>query len=209
MTPPRSRLLEIASPSMAALALCASLALHACGSSQPPTANETAATAAGGGAYLAFSPVVLSHAAKLAGEVPSTSRLVTPKKGAKLQIKEDGLKVVLRIKKHSVTEPVIVDMSLLGTRLSDLVVLFGPDDLQFETAATLSIQVDSDLIDISLTSLEAYHLYADGTATEANILKVKIKYSKTKGDDSDDEVKSVTIQIEVPGFSRYGVQNSN
>ncbi len=208
MTLPRSRLLEIASPGMAALALCASLALHACGSSQPPTANERVATAASGSAYLAFSPGALNYAAKLVGEAPSTSRLVTPKKGAKLQIKEDGLKVVLKVEKHSVTEPVIIKMSLLGTRLSDLVVVFGPDDQQFEPAATLIIQVDADLIDIPLEGLEAYHLFADGTSTEANMHVVKTKGGKTKGGKTKGG-KSVTIEIEVPGFSRYGVQNSN
>ena len=208
------RVLETAKPGVAALALCASLGLYACGSGQAPTDNEAVPSATQGGAYLAFSPTALSQAAKLAGEAPSTSRLVKPSKGAKLQIKEDGLKVVLTIRKHSVTEPVTIHMTVFGSRLSDLVIAFEPSDLQFERTATLSIQVDADRIDIPLSSLEAYHLFADGTVTEANLVVKtkggktkgrKTKGGKTKGDDDDE----VTIEIEVPGFSRYGVQNSD
>lgn len=208
--------------SLAPLAL-AVFALALVGCSDSPTAPADGAAyspSTGNESVIAFSSSTAPAAGKIAGgrEVDRTAKKVRPDKRASLKVKGDGWRAILGIPKGAVTEPVRVTMAGSGTSLSNLSFAFEPTGLVFDPHARLSIVIDNDLVDVPLDDLTVIHFHADGSSEPAKILSITTDDGSgdeddddgdDDDDDDDDRRRLTKILIDVPGFSRYGVQNSD
>ena len=109
--------------------------------------------------------------------------------------KADDLKLKFRVPAGGVTEAVQITMTLNGTNLSDLEVVFQPGGLNFVEIADLDILVSKDRVDVPFESLTVNHIYMDGTVEETQLNNVKYTGNGN----------TLIIEAEVPGFSRYGL----
>ena len=83
-----------------------------------------------------------------------------------------------------------------GTQLEDVIVAFGPEGLKFDPTARLRLQLKGNLTEVFLEGQEAaFHIGADGTITK---VRMNIENLNRSG---------VTLVIEVPGFSRYTIDD--
>ena len=90
------------------------------------------------------------------------------------------------------TEPVLIDMTVYsGSRLSDVNVVFNPSGLSFDPAATLTIRLMGPVTAQEVQT--AWHFCNDGRYIELITTEV------TK------QGNILTVQIRVPGFSRYSL----
>ena len=220
--------------------LALALAAFGCGVDRSPTSSDidTASPPDGDGKiYLVFSPQALSAAKVLDdddedddGDLLSTSKVAKPNKKTRLKIEDDGLSLELRIPKGAVDEPVLITMAVEPAPLSWLVVQLGPSGEIFNPDAmpTLKLELDAELVDMDLSSLEAAVASSDGVLADATIVSIETHGDDDgddddgdddgdddDGDDGDDDdgegdpsFESVTIVIEIPHFSRYGLRNS-
>jgi hypothetical protein len=109
---------------------------------------------------------------------------------------EDDIIIEFLVPEFAVTEDVLINMTVYGHSLDDLIVAFEPGGLYFEQEATLDMLVGNDLFPPEvLEALTAYHLHADGSEDEVGIILIE------PGD------KRTRICVSVPGFSRYGLRD--
>ena len=108
---------------------------------------------------------------------------------------DDDLYVSFTVPNGAVSEPTEITMTVIGNRLSDLVILFQPGGLLFETPTSLWVKLGSDLVDVDTATLTVWHEYSDGTVEEATVL-------------TSHEYKNGYYEFtaEIPGFSRYGLR---
>ena len=140
-----------------------------------------------------------------ATETRSASQTVWPRGKSQVYLSDlnsdrtldDDLYVSFAVPSGAVPEPVEVTMTVIGNRLSDLVIAFQPGGLVFDRPATLWVKLGVDLVDVDTTSLTVWHEYADGTVEETRLLTTH-------------EFKNgyYEFSAEVPGFSRYGLRSS-
>ncbi|MDA0336609.1 MAG: hypothetical protein O2782_15715 [bacterium] len=110
---------------------------------------------------------------------------------------DDDLYVSFTVPNGAVAEPTQIVMTVIGNRLSDLVIAFQPGGLVFETPASLWVKLGSDLVDVDTGTLTVWHEYADGTVEDTTVL-------------ASHQYKSGYYEFtaEIPGFSRYGLRTS-
>lgn len=140
-----------------------------------------------------------------ATETRSASQAVWPNGKSRVYVSDlnsdrtldDDLYVSLTVPNGAVPEPVEVTMTVIGNRLSDLVIAFQPGGLVFDRPASLWVKLGVDLVDVDTTALTVWHEYADGTVEETKLLTTH-------------EFKNgyYEFSAEVPGFSRYGLRSS-
>ena len=195
------------------LALIALVGLWGCGTNGSPVSPdaEISPPPSGERSYLVFSTRGIQRAAKLAAvpeEGLTVSRVIGPR-GGRLAVRDrekrghrDDLKVELRIPRKALSEKVEISMTVYGNLLSELVAAFEPGGLVFARDAVLLFDLGADRVDIPLSEITAYHVDDSGHAEEARIISIK-----TYGRDGED-YERIAIRIEVPGFSRYGLQGS-
>ncbi len=83
-----------------------------------------------------------------------------------------------------------------GTKLEDIVVAFGPGGLQFDPVAQLRLQLIGDLTNVFEEGENvAYHIDGEGVVT-----KVSLEVDELDG-------SSCVLNIDVPGFSRYTIDD--
>lgn len=125
--------------------------------------------------------------------------------GGSLKIKDhnvngdntDNLVVHLDLSAGTLDSDELITMTVYGETLSDLVVAFSPAGLQFNKPAILTIRLGIQLVDGPVDeSIPIHHIYSDGTVEIANF----VSFSRwTNG--------AARFQVEVPGFSRYGLRS--
>ena len=181
-------------------------------SDQSPAAFDVdSASAFDSKVYLVFSPRALD-AAKVTDDDDDewlrTSKVARPNKKTRLRIRDDDLSLKLVIPKGAVEERVRIRMAVRPSPLSSLVVEMGPSGQVFYPSATLTLELDAELVDMDLSKFQPLIASYGVPPEAANIISVDVH-----GDDDDDgdgsaSFESVTIVIEVPHFSRYGLRNS-
>ena len=130
----------------------------------------------------------------------TVTEYVRPNRQATLEVLDlngksatDDIFVYFDVPKGGVAEAVDNTMPLYGETLSDLVVAFQPGGLVFLKAASLRVQMGTDLVDIDLAELQVYHEYSDGTVEESTITSVQTYNNYLE------------FAAVVTGFSRYGL----
>ncbi len=190
-----------------------------------------------GKVYLVFSPQSPVAAKAMDddddddGDWLSTSKVAEPDEKTRLKIEDDDLSLKLVIPEGAVTEAVRIRMAVRPAPLSLLVVELGPSPYWFVEEAPspyLEIELDAELVDMDPSTLRALVVSDDGQIGETNIISIETHGDDDDdgddgdddgddddGDDDDDDddgsasFESVTIVIEVPHFSRYGLRNSS
>ncbi|MBI2501647.1 MAG: hypothetical protein HYW07_00235 [Candidatus Latescibacteria bacterium] len=191
LKPLKRRLLQL---SLALLGSAASSGIIACADGNSPTSS-----APPGQVYLVFSPQSNQRLAKSLSAGSTVSKIIGPRGGKLVAMGEAAeIEAALSIPKNALAEEVAITMSVHEGLLSELVIAFAPEGLVFLQAARLELKVDTELVDIPLSELKAYHQSADGTSQEAQLLSVS-----SSGDGL------VRIAIAVPGFSTYGLRGSS
>ena len=134
---------------------------------------------------------------KAEGEEKSAKKKIG-KRGGSLKVDlrnerggQDDIKVKFTVPKDALEENEEISMTVTGTTLSDLVIVFTPSGLIFREDARLDIKLGKDLVDLELDELVVAHTDVNGTVT---LFGLVVK--------EDDEVE---ISIRVPGFSRYSL----
>ena len=138
-----------------------------------------------------------------AGETRSVQRTVYPRGKTQIYLSDlndgntidDDLYVSLTVPSRAVDHEVLVTMTVIGNRLSDLVIAFQPGGLVFNIPATLWVKMGTELVDLETTDLAVWHEYEDGSIEETTMHTSKIF-----------EKGSYEFTAEVPGFSRYGLR---
>ena len=133
----------------------------------------------------------------------SVSRWVYPKGKTQIYLSDlnaggtldDDLYVSLAVPTRAVDVPVLVTMTVIGNKLSDLVIVFQPGGLVFNTPASLWVQMGTVLVDIPTSDITVWHEYDDGTVEEASLEATK-----------DYQKGAYEFITEVPGSSRYGLR---
>jgi hypothetical protein len=105
----------------------------------------------------------------------------------------DDIQVKFDVPRNALDRQEHIGMRVHGETLSSLVVEFAPSGLSFNTPATLEIEVDKELVDISLDTIVITHYHADGTTTIEES-QVKVRWPG-----------NVEIVVDIPGFSRYSM----
>ncbi len=108
---------------------------------------------------------------------------------------DDDLYVSFTTPNGAVTEQTEITMTVIGNRLSDLVIAFQPGGLVFETPASLWVKLGADLVDVDTATLTVWHEYSDGTVEETTVV-------------TSHQYKNGYYEFtaEIPGFSRYGLR---
>lgn len=138
-----------------------------------------------------------------ANEIRSVTQTAWPKGKSRFYVSDlnssttldDDLYVSFTTPNGAVTEPTEITMTVIGNRLSNLVIAFQPGGLVFETPASLWVKLGSDLVDVDTATLTVWHEYSDGTVEETTVL-------------TSHEYKNGYYEFtaEIPGFSRYGLR---
>lgn len=110
---------------------------------------------------------------------------------------DDDLYVSFTVPNGALSENTEITMTVIGNRLSELVIAFQPGGLVFDTPASLWVKLGPALVDVDTTTLTVWHEYADGTVEETTLLTT---HEFTNG--------SYEFTAEVGGFSRYGLRGS-
>lgn len=226
-----SRHHSFALPSVLAFLITGVLALTTgCGEGKAPLAPEstTLDQASNGVTYLTFSPEALERVGKIA-TIPAagktTSKTFYPDQTASMKIQDlngsgtrDDLEVEFTVAAGDLSKRKTITMTVYGNKLSDLVLAFEPDGLVFNHPAQLSVKIGVERVDRSLLDLEAlllpfadlqaYHDH-DGTVDNAVITSVKTyTYLPLLGETETQPLYDYArINVDVPGFSRYGLSN--
>ena len=117
-----------------------------------------------------------------------------PKKGGKITVQEDRLKITFRVAKNALQETTPIEMKVKGETVSDLEIEFGPDGLVFEKPCELNVKLSGWRVDADFADLKTKHIHADGTVNQAGIISFSI-----------DDAGDIHMKVEVPGFSRYRI----
>lgn len=94
-------------------------------------------------------------------------------------------------------QPRLLNMTIRGDLLSEMVAEFQPGGLQFLKGATLTLWVGFNRVDVGDRPVRIWHVYSDGTVEE--VLEYGLRQQGTS---------TLTIAIPVQGFSRYGLRSS-
>ena len=163
--------------------------------------------------FVAFSPRALD-AGKITsnrGDWLRTSKVARPNRKTRLRLKDDDLRVDFTVPRGAVEKPVRITMATQVRPLSELVVEMRPEGTEFDPSADLKLRIDADLVDFDLSDLVA--LVASGEDGDVAYVRIISVETHGDGDDEDDGESagfdSVTIRLEVPHFSRYGLRNGN
>jgi hypothetical protein len=87
-----------------------------------------------------------------------------------------------------------ITMTVTKGSLSQVVAAFQPVGLNFLIDSELQFIVGSDLVDVDLSSLIAWHIHGDGSAEHAQM------WAEVVGD-------KTIVHVKVPGFSRYSIDD--
>ena len=133
---------------------------------------------------------------------------ITVQPGEEIEVVEGSLKIMFRVPKGALDKGESIEMAVYagdrkGNRLaegtllkaSNLFVHFGPDGLTFKKNCKMQINVDAPMVDVDPATLVPTHWHGD-SVDQAGIL----------GFDVDEETGSISLNIEVPGFSRYSLR---
>ena len=105
----------------------------------------------------------------------------------------DDLRVRFHVPEESLSGPEDITMEVIGSTLSELVIVFSPKGTDFDPAAKLQVHMGKDLVDIDIIDLQVRHTYGDGSSKSAAV-------------QADKKVKSnFGFVITVLGFSRYSL----
>lgn len=182
---------------VAVLTLGMAVMFNGCGRlDQAPVASDTAQGA--GISYIAFSPQAPFRAAKYSdGGTLIDSKLIGPA-GASLYVEDlndnnkskDDLALNFEVFAGGLTSNHQITMTVTKGTLSQVVAAFEPVGLNFLIDSELQFIVGSDLVDVDLSALIAWHIHGDGSAEHAQM------WAEIVGD-------KTIVHVKVPGFSRY------
>lgn len=188
-----------------ATALVAAALVGGCGDTAPSASNAAAEVQQEGGqVLLAFSPGAARAAGKIVSSAPNAPAVVEVigAQGGELEIEiesdafdGDGgkLEVSFTVPRGALTTAVPIHMAVYGQRLSDLIVGFEPDGLEFLRHATLEVELGEDRIDVPVEQILVLHIHDDGLVEFAD------HYGKWNSDGVFE------LYVDVPGFSVYSL----
>ena len=204
------------------LATASLLWFTGCGDSHSPvapvTAADEAAFAPGGQSLFVVSSLDVQPAGKTAGRGKknkyelSGDAAVTEfigKRGGKLSLSIDGplkhdqLDVTLSIPRNAIPKKdgeVPIRMSVQGSVLSELVIFFQPSGLDFLKSAQLTIRAQKDFNDLEPGDIAIIHFTDD----DGDQIYDESDAAVVFGVDVDKK-GTITIKIQVDGFSRYSL----
>lgn len=174
--------------------------LYSCGNVENvPVASDT--TPVSGISYIAFSPQAPFRAAKYSdGGTLVDSKMMGPS-GETLYVEDlgdegsaDDLALHFEVFQGGLDSDHQITMTVTKGTLSQVVAAFQPVGLNFLIDSELQFIVGSDLVDLDLSSLIAWHIHGDGTAEHAQM------WAEVVGD-------KTIVHVKVPGFSRYGIDD--
>ena len=128
------------------------------------------------------------------GTVDDDGGIYTVIPGGALDLNKSDLKIRFKVPEGAVSDDVRINMSVTGSKASDLEVVFGPSGLIFNEPCTLIITLGGAALDLPLEEIVPYHVHGNGLVDQAGIKNVTVL------DDG-----RVRIKIAVLGFSRYGL----
>jgi len=182
------------------LAIGLSFSIYSCGKmDQVPVASDTAQV--NGISYIAFSPKAPFRAAKYSdGGTLIDSKLIGAS-GETLYVEDlgdegpaDDLALNFEVFAGGLDSEHQITMTVTKGTLSQVVAAFQPVGLNFLIDSELQFIVGSDLVDVDLSSLIAWHIHGDGTAEHAQM------WAEVVGD-------KTIVHVKVPGFSRYSIDD--
>ncbi len=183
-----------------ALTLGLALVLNGCGQiDQTSVASDVAQ--AEGISYIAFSPQAPFRATKYNdGGILIDSKLIGAA-GETLYVedlggsgKADDLALHFEVFAGGLDSEHQITMTVTKGTLSQVVAAFQPVGLNFLIDSELQFIVGSDLVDVDLSSLIAWHIHGDGTAEHAKM------WAEVVG-------SQTIVHVKVPGFSRYSIDD--
>ena len=183
----------------------------------PETAADHAAIATGGQSFFVVSGLDVQPAGKwipggVWGEGAATLTRAIGQWGGMLLVSTDGpftldsRVVSFSVPPHAIPEEdpwggeVDITMSVSGSKLSEMVITFDPSGLFFLTSALLRIQTQSYFNDVEPGDITIIHFLDDDgdhiyeESSEKVIFEVVV-----------DESGTITIDVQVDGFSRYSL----
>jgi len=182
------------------LTLGLALVINGCGKlDQAPVASDV--SQAEGISYIAFSPQAPFRAAKYSdGGILVDSDLIGAA-GDTLYVEDlgdegpaDDLALNFEVFAGGLDSEHQITMTVTKGSLSQVVAAFQPVGLNFLIDSELQFIVGSDLVDVDLSSLIAWHIHGDGTAEHAQM------WAEVVGD-------KTIVHVKVPGFSRYSIDD--
>jgi hypothetical protein len=182
------------------LTLGLALVINGCGQvDQAPVASDVAQ--AEGISYIAFSPQAPFRAAKYSdGGILVDSDLIGAA-GDTLYVEDlgdegpaDDLALNFEVFAGGLDSEHQITMTVTKGSLSQVVAAFQPVGLNFLIDSELQFIVGSDLVDVDLSSLIAWHIHGDGSAEHAQM------WAEVVGD-------KTIVHVKVPGFSRYSIDD--
>lgn len=183
-----------------ALTLGLALVISGCGKmDQAPVASDV--SQAESISYIAFSPQAPFRAAKYSdGGILVDSDLIGAA-GDTLYVEDlgdegpaDDLALNFEVFAGGLDSEHQITMTVTKGSLSQVVAAFQPVGLNFLIDSELQFIVGSDLVDVDLSSLIAWHIHGDGSAEHAKM------WAEVVGD-------KTIIHVKVPGFSRYSIDD--
>ena len=130
----------------------------------------------------------------IAGNFTASGGHLTVKQDNEGEYEVGDLKVKFKVPKNAVPKNVRIDMTITGSKASDLDIVFGPSGLIFDKTCTLEITLGPEAMDLLVEDLDPYHIHGDGTPEHVDDLEIIVK-----------ENGDVKIIMSVDGFSRYGL----
>lgn len=131
----------------------------------------------------------------ISGDFNGSGGKITVKANEDAEWMDGELKIMFEVPGGALERGETIDMTIHGSKASDLVIDFGPSGLVFKKSCTLKIDLGPSLVDINPKHIEPWHQHGDGSVDDAGILEVIF------GDDG-----SLSVKIAVDGFSRYGIR---
>jgi len=170
---------------------------------------------------LAAYPEEALRAAKLTQDGQTVSDLFD--KSGSIEIYEaegqgvkDDLRVTFSVLPGALPSAEFISMTVFGQSLSNIVAAFQPSGLVFRKEAVLELGLGIERMDMSLSSLLVWHIHGDGSVEQARIIAIhqyveengelrEVNVTSDIADMDEDDADFITIEIAVPGFSRYAL----
>jgi hypothetical protein len=198
---------------MVFLGLAAFLVLaFGCGPDPSPVANEEEALAPaseGGAVLLAFSPEAAQRAAKRVknnkrapGDPRAAAATIGPA-GGKLTVedfrggKNSEITAEFIVPRGALRKNEEITMRVDGELLSQMVVAFTRDGVEFSPNASLKLVLGKELVDLDSETLQLWHISNNGETVEPAMVGRVHMSGKRK----------ITVIVGIPGFSRYALIN--